>query len=99
MKVVSNVILRARGNDNRKIRAYGEMVAMLWAQGYNGATVQLEYLWNKFCATESFCLFCAYPKSGFTQDINKSIEHICSMHTKIISGEKKSSTEIFYKST
>ena len=94
---ISGIITRARGKDNRRIRAYGEMVAILWSQGYNGATVQLEHLWNNLCKTETFCLFCAYPKSGFTQDIHQSIGHICSMHTKIVSGENNSKTEIFYK--
>ena len=99
MKTVKDVIALARGKDKRQVRAYGEMVAILWGQGHNGATVQLEHLWNKFCATEVFCLFCAYPKSGFTQDVNHSIEHICSTHTMIIRGLKKSKTEIFYKNS
>lgn len=83
--------------DNRRIRAFGEMVAILWAQGYNGATVQLEHLWNKFCEKQSFCLFCAYPKSGFTEDINTSIMHICGSHSKMISGSEKQLTEVTYK--
>ncbi len=83
--------------DNRRIRAFGEMVAILWAQGHNGATVQLEHLWNKFCAKESFCLFCAYPKSGFTDDINDSLTHICGSHSKMISGSEKQLTDIRYK--
>jgi len=98
-KTVKEVIVLARGKHNRKVRAYGEMVAILWGQGHNGATVQLEHLWNKFCMTETFCLFCAYPKSGFTQDAHESLEHICSTHTMMISGLEKSKTEIFYKSS
>ena len=98
MQTVTEVISLARGTNNRKVRAFGEMVALLWAQGCNGATVQLENLWNKFCETEAFCLFCAYPKSGFTQDINRSIEHICSTHTLMLAGIEKSKTEVFYKS-
>lgn len=94
---VKEVITHARGTDKRKVRAYGEMVAILWSQGYNGATVQLEHLWNKFCSEDSFCLFCAYPKSGFTQSAENSIEHICSTHSKMISGVKRSKTEVFYK--
>lgn len=83
--------------DNRRIRAFGEMVAILWAQGHNGATVQLEHLWNKFCEKQSFCLFCAYPKSGFTEDINTSIMNICGCHSKMISGSEKQLTEVTYK--
>ena len=97
METVKKILSLARGKTNRKTRAYGEMVAILWAQGYNGATVHLEYLWNKFCSTEAFCLFCAYPKTGFTQDIADSIGHICSSHSMIVSGVEKSKTEVFYK--
>jgi len=73
------------------------MVALLWSQGHKGATVQLESLWHEFCNTEAFCLFCAYPKAGFTQDANESIQRICCEHTKAIGGWDKSKTELFYK--
>jgi hypothetical protein len=99
MEVVTSLISRARGKEGRKVRAYGEMVAILWAKGMNGATVHLEHLWNQFCESEIFCLFCAYPKAGFTQDVEASINHICSAHTKQISGTNKSTTEVFYKKT
>lgn len=95
-QVVSEVIVRARGN-GRKVRAFGEMVAVLWAKGQIGATVRLEHLWNKFCENELFCLFCAYPKSGFTQDATDSVMHICEAHSKMISGSGKGKTDIFYK--
>ena len=96
-QVISEVIVKAKGN-NRKVRAFGEMVAILWAKGQVGATVRLEHLWNKFCETEAFCLFCAYPQSGFTQDASESVMHICSAHTKMITGVAKGQTNIFYKS-
>jgi hypothetical protein len=97
MEMVTDIISLARGKNNRTVRAYGEMVAILWQQGFSGATVQLEHLWNKFCEKEVFCLFCAYPKSGFTQDPETSMKHICSTHTKMIKGLKSSKTEVFYK--
>lgn len=92
---VKKVIAKAHAK-NRRVRAFGEMVALLWAQGHNGATVQLEHLWNKFCETEAFCLFCAYPKSGFTQSIDQSIHNICCTHSKVLSGVQHSE-QIFYK--
>ena len=98
-QVINDVIARAKVNCPR-IRAFGEMVAILWAKGQVGATVRLEQLWNKFCQNDAFCLFCAYPQSGFTQDASESIMHICSAHSKMITSEptEKGSTEIFYKS-
>jgi hypothetical protein len=98
MHTVSQIIERCH-KTKRRIRAFGEMVALLWAQGFSGATVHLEHLWNKFCKKEEFCLFCAYPKTGFTGDINISTGHICSEHSKMISGSEKQLTEIFYRHT
>jgi hypothetical protein len=98
-QTISSLLMSARGNNKRNIRAFGEMVAILWAQGNFGATVNLEHLWNKFAAKESFCLFCAYPKAGFTEHLSDSIEHICSAHSKMINGVSNQLTEIFYRET
>ena len=93
--VVTELILKAK-KGNRKVRAFGEMVAILWAQGNSGATVNLEHLWNKFCEKEVLCLFCAYPKAGFTQDAHESILHICNSHSKMIKGSDVVQGEVFY---
>lgn len=95
-KVISEVIVTAR--NHRKVRAFGEMVAILWAKGQVGATVRLEHLWNKFCENEAFSLFCAYPESGFTQDAAESVMHICSAHTKMITSVAKGRPDVLYKS-
>ncbi|MEJ6979968.1 MEDS domain-containing protein [Pedobacter sp. P351] len=92
---VSNLLKKAYKKD-RPVRAFGEMVALLWEQGHQGATVNLEHLWNAFLATESFKLFCAYPKSGFTQNPDESMAHICTSHSMMIDG-KRDSPEILYK--
>ena len=96
MQTISKLIQKA-GKKNQRIRAFGEMVAILWAEGHNGATVQLEHLWNKFCKEEEFCLFCAYPKTGFTEDMNISIKDICGCHSRVLEGSANSVTEISYR--
>jgi MEDS: MEthanogen/methylotroph, DcmR Sensory domain len=85
IKVVTDLISRARG-DGRSVRAFGEMVALLWAQGNQGATVRLEHLWHQLCQTEAFSLFCAYPKVGFTQNVSESINEVCAAHSRMIRG-------------
>jgi hypothetical protein len=95
-ETVSSVIGKA-GFRKRRIRAFGEMVALLWAQGLNGATVQLEHLWNKFCEQKSFSLYCAYPKSGFTENIHDSFSKICCAHSKMIDGTKKQISQVIYR--
>jgi len=82
-KVISELLSRAQKND-RKVRAFGEMVAILWARGENAATVRLEYLWQNLCQREGFSLFCAYPKIGFTQNATESISQICAAHSKVV---------------
>lgn len=81
--VVGDLLVRA-GKNGRRVRAFGEMVALLWAHGHNGATVRLEHLWHALCRTEAFSLFCAYPKSGFTKNADVSIKEICDTHSRVI---------------
>lgn len=84
-QTVTDLLSRA-GAGGRRVRAFGEMVAILWARGQNAATVRLEHLWQGICQTEGLSLFCAYPKSGFTQDANTSIQELCALHSRIVVG-------------
>ncbi len=83
-ELIASILYRAKAG-GRRVRAFGEMVAVLWAQGNSGATVRLEHLWHALCHEQSFSLFCAYPKSGFTRDASASIKEICDAHSKVIS--------------
>jgi hypothetical protein len=88
--VVNELLTRAgHGPDGRprRVRAFGEMVALLWKEGLTSATIRLEYLWHDFCQKSGLCLFCAYPRAFFTQDPEQSIREICATHSKVI-GEK-----------
>jgi hypothetical protein len=91
-----DAVIQRGSSKKRKIRAFGEMVAILWAQGLSGATVQLEHLWNKFCNEHRLSLFCAYPRSGFTQNMNESLLDICGCHSKIIDGARNQLMEVAY---
>jgi len=77
-------LLARAGKNARRVRAFGEMVAVLWAAGRAGATHRLEELWQELCQKEGLSLFCAYPKSGFPQDADTSIREICAAHSKMI---------------
>ncbi|MEX2232885.1 MAG: MEDS domain-containing protein [Cyclobacteriaceae bacterium] len=92
--LLTTLLLRAR-KKVRPVRAFGEMVALLWSQGYSGATVHLEHLWTRFCQLEQFRLFCAYPKVGFTENAVASIIKICGCHNKIIASSNDGSAELF----
>jgi hypothetical protein len=81
-QVIDELLLRAR-SEHKKVRAFGEMVALMWEEGQCGATVQLEHLWARLCKKESFSLFCACPKTGFTEDAADAIEQVCAAHSKL----------------
>jgi hypothetical protein len=81
---VTEVLATARGPSNRRIRAFGEMVAILWSRGLVGATLQLETLWNSFIGQERFPLFCAYPREGFTKNPVESLTDIRKLHTRSV---------------
>ena len=80
---ILKVLKRARRN-GRRARAFGEMVALLWAQGHNGATVRLEHLWQELCKKENFPLLCSYPKTGFTDEASASVQKICLAHSRMV---------------
>ncbi|MEY2517258.1 MAG: hypothetical protein QOJ89_4616, partial [bacterium] len=60
---IGSVIDRASAG-GRRVRVYGEMVALLWADGDIASTIALEDLWNDLGEARSFSLFCAYPMQG-----------------------------------
>lgn len=94
--IINRLIARARSK-KRWVRAFGEMVTLLWAQGNSAATVKLEHLWNKACQRENLSLFCAYPRSIFNQGALESILHICGSRPKMIKSPNDSYQEILYK--
>jgi hypothetical protein len=83
-KLTVTQLLGRAERGHRRIRAFGEMVAVLWEQGHCGATVRLEHLWHRFCEQERFSLMCAYPMTGFTTDKAASLREICDAHTHLV---------------
>lgn len=88
-ELVNKLIKRASLN-GRRVRAFGEMVALMWANGQKEATIRLEYLWNHFCQSHGFCLLCSYPRAGFTKDPQQSMEEICAHHSRALGSDWKS---------
>ncbi len=64
---------------------FGEMVALLWAEGKHDAAVRLEELWTCLADQHSFSLRCAYPMEGFNKDGHReSFMKICAEHSAVI---------------
>jgi hypothetical protein len=81
--------------DGRKMRAFGEMVAVLWADGQYDATVELENLWCDLHHADAFSLYCAYPKASMPLSTTH-LNAICQSHTMLIEGEMGMTTEVQY---
>ncbi|HKR33411.1 MAG TPA: response regulator [Steroidobacteraceae bacterium] len=62
------------------VRAYGEMVGLLWETGGQGAALRLEGLWNDLARTEPFALLCGYHVSQLRNGDRKRIGEICVSH-------------------
>lgn len=82
-EVIDGLLERSLRNGGR-VRAFGEMVALLWAEGHGDAVMRLEQLWHSLCRAKSFALLCAYPKSGFTTAASTSVREICEAHSKVV---------------
>ncbi len=71
-----------------RVRAFGEMVALLWAAGNYESAIRLEELWNELQNAHSFSLFCAYPMNGFGSEKSlASHVDLCTAHSRVIPTE------------
>jgi hypothetical protein len=69
----------------RPVRAYGEIVARLWASGHVAAAVELEGLWNALGLEVSFCLYCAYPLATVEGEGDADAFHeVCRQHSAVV---------------
>jgi PAS domain S-box-containing protein len=83
-KVMKNLLRRTAQDGNRQVLAFGEMVALLWAEGKHEAAIRLEELWNDLAQTESFSLLCAYPIQEFSREEHGPFfHHICNAHSHV----------------
>lgn len=87
---VGKVIERAL-IDGRPVRAFGEMVALLYADGNEHGALLLEDMWNMLQKQHSFSLVCAYPLKYFGMKAHcQAFTQISNKHTMIIPGESYS---------
>jgi hypothetical protein len=54
----------------RRLRAYGEMVGILWERRQFPSAIRLEQLWNGLQTPCSFDLYCAYPIDIFDRQFS-----------------------------
>ena len=84
-------IRAATSTEGSRVVAFGEMVALLWAEGKPEAAIRLEELWNDLAHTYSFSLHCAYPITSFNHDEDaEPFLKICAAHSAVIPDESYS---------
>jgi hypothetical protein len=67
------------------LRAYGEMVGILWNAGQFGAAVRLEQLWNRLLEQSAFSLYCSYPIGVFDEHFEAGpLEAVLCAHTHLL---------------
>ena len=79
-----------RGRKDCVIRAYGEMVDVLWQAGQTAAAIRLEMLWNQLAQTHSFALLCGYSMGHFYKDVSQ--HEILRQHTHLVSDSGERAT-------
>ena len=71
-----------------RVRAFGEMVALLVAAGKPSAALALEALWNELQQTHAFTLFCAYPLASLDGAAHTDLlGAVCAAHGHVIPAE------------
>lgn len=75
-------------SDHPRVAIFGEMVALLWADGKPEAAIRLEKLWNGLARIESFSLLCAYPMTCFEREQDADLFlKVCNEHSSVIPTE------------
>ena len=84
-RIVGQVL---NGRKRTVLRAYGEMVDLLWRQGRTQAAIELEMLWNKLALSFDFALLCGYAMGSFYKQVDQ-LESIRILHSHVINGPGK----------
>lgn len=77
-------VLREAGADDRPVRAYGEMVDLLWQAGKIDQTIELERVWNELVEQLRFSLLCAYRSEAVeTPEYEHDLGEVCRLHSSM----------------
>jgi hypothetical protein len=84
--VIGEAVRDAHGRSPVGLRAYGEMVGILWAAGEFPAAIRLEQLWHRLLKIVDFSLFCAYPIDIFSNQFEAGVvDALLCAHTHLLS--------------
>jgi hypothetical protein len=82
--LIGSVIAKLR-REHPHVRAYGEIVDVLWRRGERDAAIRLEKFWNDLARLQSFSLLCAYYMDNLDASAYAGpLECVCRVHTHLI---------------
>jgi anti-sigma regulatory factor (Ser/Thr protein kinase) len=68
------------------VRAYGEMVDLLWQAGEVSSAIELERLWNELIDELRFSLLCAYRSAtAAAPEREHALREVCGLHSAVSS--------------
>jgi hypothetical protein len=77
------------------LRAYGEMVGILWRSRQLAAAIRLEQLWNKVLEQSSFSLYCAYAIDIFGKEFQVGeLDGILCTHSHLVPTQSNGDLEV-----
>ena len=85
-QIIGEKINRA-GESGKRVRVYGEMVALLWSDSKFDTAIRLEQLWNELAKTHQFTLCCAYPIGEFDSTADRTLADVCEHHSVVVPAE------------
>jgi len=87
VRAIGPLIDRTARSD-RKVKVFGEMVAVLWEEGNIAAAIQVEDLWNELASGREFSLICGYPMRSFESQADPThLDDVCQRHSRVIPAE------------
>jgi PAS domain S-box-containing protein len=79
------------GREAKRLRAFGEMVDVLWRDGNPQAALRLEELWNDLGRQLPFTLLCGYKMGNFFKEADcDGLARVCRSHTRVVPAESYS---------
>ena len=88
-EIVGGAVARAAAaGATGQVRAFGEMVALLWIEGRREAAIRLEELWNELARSHPFSLVCGYPLAAFGAHADEApFSAVSALHTQVVPTE------------
>src|SRR5581483_5976411 len=89
---VGELVRGSLARAERGVRAYGDMVGLLWNSGHSLAAERMEEFWNRLLQSNLFSLFCAYQIDRFGKEFQTAVlDRILRAHTCLVSSQTSDS--------